>query len=79
MRTQYEWLFIDMIVTANNATILTDPDVVIYTVGIISFTCTHPITAWKSEIFFPFSALAMNDLFHVLYLNYAENYIFTEV
>ncbi|XP_032429582.1 5-hydroxytryptamine receptor 3A-like [Xiphophorus hellerii] len=32
MRTQYEWLFIDMIVTANNATILTDPDVVIYTI-----------------------------------------------
>ncbi|XP_014328392.1 5-hydroxytryptamine receptor 3A-like [Xiphophorus maculatus] len=32
MRTQYEWLFIDMIVTANNATILTDQDVVIYTI-----------------------------------------------
>uniref|UniRef100_A0A087Y485 Uncharacterized protein n=1 Tax=Poecilia formosa TaxID=48698 RepID=A0A087Y485_POEFO len=32
MRTQYEWLFIDMIVTANNATISTDQDLVIYTI-----------------------------------------------
>ncbi|XP_054899025.1 5-hydroxytryptamine receptor 3A-like [Poeciliopsis prolifica] len=32
MRTQYEWLFINMIVTTNNATISTDQDLVIYTI-----------------------------------------------
>ncbi|XP_017290046.1 5-hydroxytryptamine receptor 3A isoform X2 [Kryptolebias marmoratus] len=32
MRTQYEWLFMNMIVTANNATNLTDQDIVIYTI-----------------------------------------------
>ncbi|KAM4715211.1 5-hydroxytryptamine receptor 3A-like [Anableps anableps] len=32
MRTQYEWLFINMTVTANNASVLTDQDVVIYTI-----------------------------------------------
>ncbi|XP_078136078.1 5-hydroxytryptamine receptor 3A-like [Sander vitreus] len=32
MRTQYEWLFIDMIVTANNASDMVNQDVVIYTI-----------------------------------------------
>ncbi|XP_012720795.2 5-hydroxytryptamine receptor 3A [Fundulus heteroclitus] len=32
MRTQYEWLFINMTVTANNASVLTDQDIVIYTI-----------------------------------------------
>lgn len=33
MRIQYEWLFIDMIVTTKNATDPEDQDIVIYTVG----------------------------------------------
>ncbi|KAK5614546.1 hypothetical protein CRENBAI_020703 [Crenichthys baileyi] len=32
MRTQYEWLFINMTVTANNASELTDQDIIIYTI-----------------------------------------------
>ncbi|MEQ2179530.1 hypothetical protein GOODEAATRI_025970 [Goodea atripinnis] len=32
MRTQYEWLFINMTVTANNASELTDQDMIIYTI-----------------------------------------------
>ncbi|XP_013862420.1 5-hydroxytryptamine receptor 3A [Austrofundulus limnaeus] len=32
MRTQYEWLFINMTVTANNATELSDQDIVVYTI-----------------------------------------------
>ncbi|TDG97857.1 hypothetical protein EPR50_G00212020 [Perca flavescens] len=32
MRTQYEWLFINMIVTANNASNMVDQDIVIYTI-----------------------------------------------
>ncbi|KAF1373667.1 hypothetical protein PFLUV_G00241330 [Perca fluviatilis] len=32
MRTQYEWLFINMIVTANNASDIFDQDIVIYTI-----------------------------------------------
>lgn len=33
MRTQYEWLFINMIVTTNNATDLESQDIIVYTVG----------------------------------------------
>lgn len=32
MRTQYEWLFIRMIVTTKNATDLEDQDIIVYTV-----------------------------------------------
>lgn len=32
MRTQYEWLFVNMIVTTRNAVDLEDQDVVVYTV-----------------------------------------------
>ncbi|XP_015237479.1 PREDICTED: 5-hydroxytryptamine receptor 3A-like [Cyprinodon variegatus] len=32
MRTQYEWLFKKLTVTANNASVLTDQDIVIYTI-----------------------------------------------
>ncbi|XP_032359089.1 5-hydroxytryptamine receptor 3A [Etheostoma spectabile] len=32
MRTQYEWLFIDMIVTANNVSDINNQDVVVYTI-----------------------------------------------
>lgn len=32
MRTQYEWLFINMKVTARNATDLEDQDIIVYTV-----------------------------------------------
>ncbi|XP_047233671.1 5-hydroxytryptamine receptor 3A-like isoform X2 [Girardinichthys multiradiatus] len=32
MRTQYEWLFINMTVTANNASELSDQDIIIYTI-----------------------------------------------
>ncbi|XP_070847203.1 5-hydroxytryptamine receptor 3A-like [Chaetodon trifascialis] len=36
MRTQYEWLFINMTVTTNNATDLVSQDIIIYTVRIVS-------------------------------------------
>nr|CBN81617.1 5-hydroxytryptamine receptor 3A [Dicentrarchus labrax] len=40
MRTQYEWLFINMTVTTNNASDLFGQDIIIYTVRITSHRCT---------------------------------------
>lgn len=67
MRIQYEWLFINLTVTSNNVSDLTDQDVVIYTVGITSLTYKPLITVYKTTVFLSFSVWVWDDLSYVLY------------
>lgn len=49
MRTQYEWLFINMTITANNASNPEDQDIVVYTVCM----STHQYTKyWRVKFIF---------------------------